>query len=93
MSADAVHNPTPTDSDVRLAPAPRHFPTPAPQKLKLKEQTRETFARTESTSIAESTAYPILNREVQAKIPFKHVSKTPHKKRQTCPQNALSTPA
>ena len=32
MSADAVHNLTPTDSNVRLAPAPRHFPNPTRQK-------------------------------------------------------------
>ena len=84
MSAGAVHNPTPctlTDSGVRLAPAPRHFPAPTRQKQKLKEQTRETLSRTESTSIAESIAYSSFNREVQAKIPFLYVSKTRHKKR------------
>jgi hypothetical protein len=88
MSDDALHNLTLTDSEVRLAPATRHFPTPTPQKQKLKERTRETLSHPKSTSISESIAYPILNREAQAKIPFKHVSKTSHKKRQICPQNA-----
>src|SRR5580692_11335795 len=96
MSAVADHNPAPftlTDSDVRLAPAPRHFPTRTRQELELKEQTQETLSRTESTSIAESIAYHSFNREAQAKIPFKHVAKTAHKKRQICPQNALLAPA
>jgi hypothetical protein len=93
MSADAVHNLTPTDSAVPLAPAPRHFPTPSRQKLKSAERTRETLARTESASIAKSTAYTSFNRELQAKIPFKHVTKTPHKKRQICAKNAPFTPA
>ena len=96
MSADATHNPTPltlTDSGARLAPTPPHFPTPPPQKLKSTERTRETLSRTDSTSIAESIAYPIFNREVQAKIPFKYVTKTPHKKCRICPKNPLLTPA
>src|SRR5580692_5425237 len=95
MSAVADHNPAPftlTDSDVRLAPAPRHFPTRTRQELELKEQTQETLSRTESTSIAESIAYPSLNREDQAKIPFKHVAKTSHKKRRICLRNPLFAP-
>jgi hypothetical protein len=93
MSADAVHNPTLTDSDVPLAPATRHFPTPPPQQPKLKEQTRETLSHPKSTSIAESITCPILNGEDQAKIPFEHVTKTPIKNATFAPQNAPFMPA
>ena len=79
MSADALHNLTLTDSDVRLAPAPRHFPSPTRTKTKSTERTRETLSGTESASIAESIAYVGFNEEVKAKIPFKHVAKTPIK--------------
>src|SRR5580693_6147265 len=82
MSAGAVHNPTPftlTDSDVRLVPAPPHFPSRVRQKQELKERTRETLSRTESTSIAESIVYSSFYGEVKAKIPFKHVAKTAQK--------------
>jgi hypothetical protein len=79
MSADAFHNLTVTDSDVRLAPAPHHFPLPAGQKLKSAERTRETLARTKPASISESITYPRFYGEAQAKIPFKHVAKTPIK--------------
>jgi dienelactone hydrolase len=94
MSADAVRNPTPctlTDSGVRSAPVLRRFPAPTRQEQELKEQTREILSQAESPSIVESFIYSSFYREYRAKIPFKHVPKTAHKKRRICPQKSLLT--